>query len=221
MKFKFNSVHAIVGTVVVALVSFSMQGGAQAAGITAAIRPVGQTISSVGGSQTWDFSDQSPPLPVTPPSGVTLTGGAIVSGNLVNQYADPGVGDPYLTVGGSVPPATTATLTFATALKHFGVFWGTPDSYNTLNFYDGASLLASFVPGGAFLTASGSSADARYVDFFADAGTVFDRVEFASTSAAFEADNIAYSKVPTPAMLPAIIGFGLTALKRRKLAAQV
>jgi hypothetical protein len=98
-----------------------------------------------------------------------------------------------------------------------------PDSYNTLNFYNGASLLASFVPGStlAGLTASGSNTDARYVDFSADAGTVFDRVEFVSSQAAFEVDNISYTAVPTPAMLPAIVGFGLTALKRRKLAAQV
>jgi hypothetical protein len=223
MKFTFNSVHAIVGTVVVALVS--MQGGAQAAGIAAHVRndPTLQTNTAEGGSQTWDFSGSSP-------SGVTLSGGAIVNGSS-GQHASPNIGDPYLTVGGA---ATTATLTFETALRHFGVFWGTPDTYNKLNFYNGPGTppIASFVPGVGQLQLSnppsgplglgsdGLSTSARYVDFFADAGTVFNRVEFVSTQVAFEVDNIAYSKVPTPAMLPAIIGFGLTALKRRKQAAQ-
>jgi hypothetical protein len=213
MKFTFNSVHAILGTVVVALVSFSTQGEAYA-GITPSLS-AGPT-TTVLSADNWNFSGGAP-------SGVTLTGGAIVNGSSSGQYAEPFVGSSdYLTVGSTDPVALTASLSFTTALNHFGVFWGTPDSYNTLNFYDGLNLLASFVPGGtlAGLTASGSSTDARYVDFSTDAGTVFDRVEFVSSRAAFEVDNIAYSKVPSPAMLPAIIGFGLTALKRRKMAAQ-
>jgi hypothetical protein len=222
MKFTFNSVHAIVGTVVVALVSFSMQGKAYA-GITPSISSslpttlAGQN-TSISGASTWDFSGSVP-------SGVTLSGGAaIVSGSLQDQYAEPFSGSGnYLTVGGNSPSAPTASLTFATALKSFGLFWGTPDDYNTLNFYNGASLLASFVPGSGALAsfaATRSAAGARYVDFSGTGGTVFDRVEFVSSQAAFEVDNISYSKVPTPAMLPAIIGFGLTALKRRKQAAQ-
>jgi hypothetical protein len=228
MKFTFNSVHAIVGTVVVALVSFSIQGGAQAAGITATVRPFGQT--GLVGSQ-WNFSG---PIP----TGVALSAGArIVTGSLDGQYADPGVGDPdpgagdfsYLTVGGNSPAAPTASLSFTTALKKFGVFWGTPDDYNKLNFYSGMNLVASFVTQTTVVAGSTQIAGllplrtplgARYVDFAADAGTVFDRVEFESGQAAFEVDNISYSKVPTPAMLPAIVGFGLTALKRRKQAAQ-
>jgi hypothetical protein len=215
MKFRFNSVRAVVGTVVVALVSLSMQGKAYA-GITPSIS-AGPT-TTVPDAQTWDFSGAAP-------SGITLsTDAAIVSGSSPSQYAEPFIGSGnYLTVGGTDPSAPTATLTFSTALNYFGVFWGTPDRYNTLNFYDGTNLLASFVPGStlAGLTASGSNTDARYVDFFADAGTVFDRVEFVSSQAAFEADNIAYRAVPTPAMLPAIVGFGLTALKRRRLAVPV
>jgi hypothetical protein len=211
MKFTFNSVHAAVGTVVVALVSLSLQGKAYA-GITPSISAGPTTATTFPGTETWDFSGGTP-------IGVTRSGGTIVSGSLSGEYADPGVGDPYLTVGGG---ASTATLTFANALTHFGLFWGTPDNYNRLNFYNGADLLASFVPGGtlAGLVASGSNIDARYVDFSTDAGTVFDRVEFVSTVAAFEADNISYTAVPTPAMLPAIVGFGLAALKRRKLVAQ-
>jgi hypothetical protein len=225
MKFTFNSVHAIVGTVVVALVSFSMQGKAYA-GITPSISAGPTTATTFPGTQTWDFSGVIP-------GGVIRSGGAIVSGNRTNEFADPGighlgVGGDYLTVGGlnsNLPGAIiapTATLTFTTALSHFGVFWGTPDGYNKLNFYNGSDLLASFVPGGtlAGLTASGINTDARYVDFKTDAGTIFDKVEFISSQAAFEVDNISYTAVPTPAMLPAIVGFGLAALKRRKLAAQ-
>jgi hypothetical protein len=216
MKFRFNSVHAVVGTVVVALVSFSMQGVAQAAGITATIRDSTQTTTAVAGSQTWDFSG-------APPSGVTLTGGALVGGSLDNQYANPGLGDTYLTVGGSIPDAPTASLAFSNALEHLGVFWGTPDRYNTLEFYNGGNLITSFIPGSSLaLAITGAKADARYVDFVADAGTVFDQVVFKSGSPAFEVDNLTYSaaKVPSPMMLPAAIGFGITMLKRRKLAAQ-
>jgi hypothetical protein len=220
MKFTFNSVHAIVGTVVVALVSLSLQGKAYA-GITPSIS-AGPT-TAVSGAQTWNFSGSDP--------NVTLSEGAIVSGSFGGQYTEPGVGSgDYLTVGSTDPLALTASLKFSTALNHFGVFWGTPDSYNTLKFYNAGSLLASFVtdttviPGGTQISGFlplRTSEGARYIDFSTDAGTVFDRVDFESSQAAFEVDNISYTAVPTPAMLPAIVGFGLAALKRRKLAAQV
>jgi hypothetical protein len=129
MKFTFNAVHAAVGTVVVALVSFAMPGGAQAAGITASIRLAGDT--GLAGAQ-WNFSTPAPTGVTLSPT--TIPVAAIVSGSSPGQYADPGAGDPgagdfsYLTVGGNIPAAPTASLTFTTALKNFGLFWGTPDS---------------------------------------------------------------------------------------------
>jgi hypothetical protein len=94
----------------------------------------------------------------------------------------------YLSIGGG----GSETITFAHDQNAFGLYWGSVDSYNTISFYDGSELVASY--GGADVTpllASGgqsSFSSNGYVEFKDLAP--FDKVVLASSSSAFEVDNI-------------------------------
>ena len=160
----------------------------------------------------------------------SLTGGALVTGSEPNQYKAPGTdsGSPivgtYLTVGGSNPPAPSpATLNFgSTPLKFFGLYWGSIDSYNTISFLNAVgNEIASFT--GTDIAQSlgldpltGNYNRDAYVNFFAHGPSdYFSQVQFASTQAAFEAGNFAYEVIPTPALLPGLIGLGVAALRRK------
>ena len=46
----------------------------------------------------------------------------------------------YLSIGGN----GTETITFASEKNTFGLYWGSLDSYNTIKFYDGTTLVASY-----------------------------------------------------------------------------
>src|SRR5262249_46417909 len=54
----------------------------------------------------------------------------------------PGFADTsnYLSIGGGA----TETITFTTDKNAFGLYWGSVDSYNTIKFYDGTTLVASY-----------------------------------------------------------------------------
>lgn len=171
------------------------------------------------------------PINLSPaPTYPTISGGALVTGNLSNQYKEPGtdsgapIGSTYLTVGGSA--GGPAEIDFGTQLiDYFGLYWGSIDTHNTIKFFNGIAEIASYT--GADIAAaisptpalSGSSYNVdQYVNFFADDDIeLFNRVEFSTLGnrAAFESGNFAY-KVPTPALLPGLIGMGVAALRRKK-----
>jgi hypothetical protein len=106
---------------------------------------------------------------------------------------------------------------------YFGLYWGSIDAYNTLNFYSNGSLIES-INGADVILAGTSLGDQvaagsnRYVNFFFDA--TFDRIDFVTTSYAFETDNHAFGSirsVPEPATL-GLMGLGLlgAAVARRR-----
>jgi VCBS repeat-containing protein len=77
----------------------------------------------------------------------TASGNAgIVSGSFPYvtgaPFVGPGNADTtnYLSIGAG----GTETITFATEENTFGLYWGSVDAYNTINFYDGATLVASY-----------------------------------------------------------------------------
>jgi len=108
----------------------------------------------------------------------------------------PGVADTshYLSIGGGA----TETITFDTDKNAFGLYWGSVDSYNTIKFYDGATLVASYT--GADISPllangnQGSFAANGYVEFVGL--PFFDKVVLGSSSNAFEIDNISAGVVP-------------------------
>jgi hypothetical protein len=125
---------------------------------------------------------------------------------------------PYLTVYA----ASTITLSFTSDQRYFGLLWGSIDGYNSIAFYDGATLVESFTGSDATASPNGNQGvnGTLYVEFLAETGSVFDRVVMSSSSAAFEFDNIAFAPfipggdpnaVPTPAAL-GLFGLGLAGL---------
>ena len=124
---------------------------------------------------------------------------------------NPGFGG-FLSVDGTLHPAT---LTFTAPTTYFGFYWGSPDNYNTVEVYNGATLLSV-----SSFTFPGSPG---YVNFTAGGGEQFTRVEFKSASCCFEMDNFAataaVSAVPEPSTWAMLIlgfaGVGFMEYRRR------
>jgi hypothetical protein len=126
----------------------------------------------------------------------------------------------YLSVGtgGSI------ALTLPGAQRYFGLLWGSIDTYNLLDFFNGATLVAT-ITGSQAATAAGTlpngnqaGSGTAYVNITSKVD--FDRVVARSTGFAFEFDNVAFNptipggdplEVPAPAAL-GLFGLGLAGL---------
>lgn len=135
----------------------------------------------------------------------------IVQGNLAGKYAAPkGDTTPFL----SVPnPVSNGQVTFqlGTLASYFGLYWGSIDSYNTLEFLRDGAVVASFTGSQITAVADGNQAadrTNRYVNFSFGAGEHFNAVRLKSTGFAFESDNHAFVAVPAPAAV-GLLGLGL------------
>ncbi len=102
----------------------------------------------------------------------------------------------YLSIGGGA----SETITFQTEENAFGLYWGSVDAYNTIAFYHGSTLVASYT--GADIVpllangGQGSFASNGYVEFYGLSS--FDKVVLSSSSNAFEVDNISAGSVSGP-----------------------
>jgi hypothetical protein len=135
----------------------------------------------------------------------------------------------YVAAGAtSTNPAAVATLSFTAAQQYLGLLWGSVDIFNTLSFFNGATLVGTITgqnladlgfPAGGLRNPQGTV----YVNIVATGGTTFNRVEARSTINTFEFDNVAFSVVPEPtSAVLALAGGGLFFLRfRRKKAAVV
>ena len=101
-----------------------------------------------------------------------------------------------MSIGGNA----TETITFASAKNAFGLYWGSVDSYNTIKFYDGTTLVASYTGADiarCFRTAT--RARSPRTGMWNSPGLhSFNKVVLGSTSNAFEIDNISAGNIPPP-----------------------
>ena len=126
----------------------------------------------------------------------------VVNGSLADITGAPFVGPVpgsadatnYLSIGAG----GTETITFAALENTFGLYWGSVDTFNTLDFYNGTTLVASFTGNDVsplFATGNlGSFSSNGYVEFLGLAS--FDKVVLGTGSTnAFEVDNISAGTV--------------------------
>ncbi|WP_247834400.1 VCBS domain-containing protein [Bradyrhizobium sp. 200] len=106
----------------------------------------------------------------------------------------------YLSILGNA----TETITFTSQKNAFGLYWGSVDSYNSIKFYDGTTLVASYTGADVSPLLSngnqGSFAANGYVEFTGLHS--FNKVELSSSSNAFEIDNISAGYIPPPTLKP-------------------
>ena len=173
-------------------------------------------VSPVSGAFTETFNGVTP-IATVPISGLdqpwTWTGsGAVVQNSLVNEYAAPygptgPNSTPYMTVPYSALTPKVVTVNFGGGTyNYFGLWWGSVDTYNTIDFYLSGALVQSYT--GPMLAPPGNRSwtdptQNLYVNFYFDALN-FDQVSFTSTQKAFRVDNIAIAKSSSFRGLPSL-----------------
>lgn len=161
----------------------------------------------------------------------------------VGGYIRNGAGPPQLLGGESAPPPVggvyetgnyytvtanggphIATLTVASGyLTHFSFYLGSPDTYNSLSFYDAAGLVARYDGNAIWACPScGQTGDQTYGAraYYNFGGAHITSVVFGATGNSFEFDNLAGVRggIPEPTTWGLMImGFGgIGALLRRR-----
>jgi hypothetical protein len=137
-----------------------------------------------------------------------------VTGSVSGVRRSPWEGTALAATGvySSVSGNATATYQFSGAMKSVSFLWGSPDTYNDLDFVLGGSVVGT-VNGAAIQPPV--AVGAKYVTL--SGVGAFDSVIFKSSQNAFEFANLTTTAVPLPAAVFLLGGAvaGLGALRRR------
>lgn len=197
----------------------------------AAIALAAALFAGTASAATVTVADLGPanatPIAFANADAVTGTVFQSVTGSVSGIRRSPWEGTGFLGSGvyTSVSANSAATYDFGPSLS-LSLVWGSPDAYNRLSFFSGATLLGTItgqqvtteVKPLSTLPNSSPSQGFAFVELALAGGLAFDRVTFESIgSNAFEYGSVSATPVPLPAagwMLLAALG-GLGFLRRR------
>jgi hypothetical protein len=196
--------------------------------ISTAIAPAAQAISlsSNTGSITGYASDTINFNSVPTGTFTSLTQGiaTLTSDPLTpaNQIQGSGSNRSLAIIGNNANPGSV-TFTFSNQLNFFGFQWINGNAGGLGNkvvqfFNEGVQIGSNFT-----LTPPGTQ---RYYNFFVQpiAGNTYDffnevrLIDPAGSGGNFRIDNVAFKEIPTPALLPGLVGLGMAAIRQRKKA---
>ena len=187
--------------------------------------PDNNATTSVAGATVINFNAASNTAGCGTIASYGISGNAnIVAGSVGGLYAAPPLANTtcYLTVPQN-STSGSAVWNSPGSNNYLGLFWGSIDNYNSLQFLDGSNNVLATVTGAQVIAAATAFGDQtapgsnRYVNLLLTGGT-YEAVRFISNGYAFEIDNIAYANVPEPATL-GLLGLGLAGIgfaRRRK-----
>ncbi len=148
--------------------------------------------SQVAGAVTVDFDAATP-------AQWSATGGALFSASVGGITArPPGSTGNFWSIGTSGDQDGPGVVTIAGGASYYGFLYGSPDGYNSVEFFSGESSLGSFSGDDLIPPAFGDQQVGRYINVMADEGQWITTVRFTSGANAFESDNHAYLAAPVP-----------------------
>ncbi|MCL6436176.1 MAG: PTPA-CTERM sorting domain-containing protein [Leptolyngbyaceae cyanobacterium HOT.MB2.61] len=159
---------------------------------------------------------------------------SVVSGSVPGRFLTPANNESaYLTIGSSQEPGPV-TISFNRPLDYFGLYWGSVDFYNEIIFYNNNALVDHFTGHDIYqfdstlVISEDNFPESRFINFTATGSQeFFNRIVLSSAWPAFETDNHAYRAanvpspppfpaIPTPALLPGLIGLAWVAFRKRQ-----
>jgi len=147
------------------------------------------------------YGSTAPYGPLTD-GGALFTGGGVVMNNF-GQGSDGLYAEPYgdTTNYMAVLGGQSETIAYSGLKDSFGLYWGSVDTYNSLEFYDGATLEATVTGSQVtpYLSADGGQTSYASNGYVLITGLPsFDSVVVKSSANSFEFDNVAARGVPEP-----------------------
>ncbi len=146
-------------------------------------------------------------------AGCGVTNVGLSSGAYRSPFGDSNNTDFYY----YVQAGSEGIFSFTTAQSSVSFLWGSPDTYNTLSFYDANNNLIDSVTPDASGVWDPVGLSSKYVTIVPTA--VFYSIGFSSSQNSFEFANVTTTPVPLPAagllLVGALGGLGVMSRKRR------
>jgi hypothetical protein len=203
-----------------AVMSLLAAGGAPSAraGIVMTYEAPGVQSSSVAGVTTETFNSFGTGQYTSLETAVgTLSTSASMAIVAADSYGGAGGTGNYMAFGAQSGSGDPVTLTLKGPESYFGFWWSAADANNSVTFYSGSNMVASFnessafsftTPGDAYYGNPINGADSgepfAYFNFGAADGTTFTSIVFSNnnmTGTGFEADNFSVGAVGEPSSL--------------------